>query len=260
MSYGVGHRCAWDPELLWQWCRPAAAALIQPLSWELLCAVSAAPKRQKQKQKPKKDIFNLSRNRRCCLLNTQTHKWGKHGYIFFSGNPGDRFGFFSQVEAPFCFISSLWTKRTSIKRASWLWVQQSLFVPFFNKDGAASASVPTIRLWALSLIISERQHMQFLREWQQDRSLTSVECYRPWASSSVSIANPAFPLSPPPTKSRESGACFPTVLIKVASSGQWDNWGHVWWSYWEGFFFLDKKIKSHKENSFPVFTVSCLWI
>lgn len=35
------------------------------------------------------DIFNLSRNRRCYLLNTWIHKWGKHGYIFFFwGNHG----------------------------------------------------------------------------------------------------------------------------------------------------------------------------
>ena len=30
MSCGVGHRCGSDPELLWLWCRMAAAALIQP--------------------------------------------------------------------------------------------------------------------------------------------------------------------------------------------------------------------------------------
>ena len=35
MSSGVGHRCGWDPVLLWLWCRPAAAAPIQPLAWEL---------------------------------------------------------------------------------------------------------------------------------------------------------------------------------------------------------------------------------
>ena len=35
MSCGVGLRCIWDPVFLWLWCRPAAAALIQPLAWEL---------------------------------------------------------------------------------------------------------------------------------------------------------------------------------------------------------------------------------
>ena len=39
--------------LLWLWCRPAAAALIQPLAWEISCATDAALKRQKQKQKQK---------------------------------------------------------------------------------------------------------------------------------------------------------------------------------------------------------------
>ena len=31
---GVGRRCSSDPELLWLWCRLAAAAPIQPLAWE----------------------------------------------------------------------------------------------------------------------------------------------------------------------------------------------------------------------------------
>ena len=34
-----------DPALLWLWCRPAAAALIQPLAWELPYAIGAAVKR-----------------------------------------------------------------------------------------------------------------------------------------------------------------------------------------------------------------------
>ena len=46
MSYGVGRRSGSDPELLWLWCRPAAAALIQPLACELLHAMGAALKRQ----------------------------------------------------------------------------------------------------------------------------------------------------------------------------------------------------------------------
>jgi len=35
MRCGVGHRHGLDPELLWLWCRLAAAALIQPLACEL---------------------------------------------------------------------------------------------------------------------------------------------------------------------------------------------------------------------------------
>ena len=33
---GVGQRCGSDLELIWLWCRLAAAALIQPLAQELL--------------------------------------------------------------------------------------------------------------------------------------------------------------------------------------------------------------------------------
>ena len=39
--------------LLWLWCRPAAAALIQPLAWEPPCAAGVALKRQKTKKKKK---------------------------------------------------------------------------------------------------------------------------------------------------------------------------------------------------------------
>ena len=46
MSCGVGHRHGSDPELLWQWSRPAATAPIGPLAWELPYAAGAALKRQ----------------------------------------------------------------------------------------------------------------------------------------------------------------------------------------------------------------------
>ena len=42
MSCGVVHRCSSDPSLLWLWCRPAAAAPIRPLAWELPYALSVA--------------------------------------------------------------------------------------------------------------------------------------------------------------------------------------------------------------------------
>ena len=50
MSCGVGHRYGLDLVLLWLRCRLGAAALIQPLAWELLYAAGAALKRQKNKQ------------------------------------------------------------------------------------------------------------------------------------------------------------------------------------------------------------------
>ena len=34
MSCGVDPRGVLDPMLLWLWCKPAAAALIEPLAWE----------------------------------------------------------------------------------------------------------------------------------------------------------------------------------------------------------------------------------
>ena len=51
MSCGVGRRRGSDPVLLWLWCRPAAIALIRPLTWEPQYATGAALKRQKDKNK-----------------------------------------------------------------------------------------------------------------------------------------------------------------------------------------------------------------
>ena len=42
VSCGVGHRCSLDLALLWY--RPAAAAVIRPLAWELPDAAGAALK------------------------------------------------------------------------------------------------------------------------------------------------------------------------------------------------------------------------
>ena len=45
-SCSVGHKCGLDPALIWLWHRLAAAALIQPLAWELPFAVSDALKKK----------------------------------------------------------------------------------------------------------------------------------------------------------------------------------------------------------------------
>ena len=45
MSCGVGRRRSSDPSLLWLWCRPTAAALIRPLTWEPPYAAGVALKR-----------------------------------------------------------------------------------------------------------------------------------------------------------------------------------------------------------------------
>jgi len=45
-SCGISHRCSSDPAWLWLWlwCRPAAAAPIRPLAWELPYASGVALK------------------------------------------------------------------------------------------------------------------------------------------------------------------------------------------------------------------------
>ena len=62
----VGRRCGLDPVSLWLWQRPAAAALIQPLAWEL---PSVALKRRKkggggEKRKSGKKRMILKSNRK----------------------------------------------------------------------------------------------------------------------------------------------------------------------------------------------------
>ena len=57
MSCGVGCTCGSGPMGPWLWCRPAAAALIRHLAWELLYTVGAALKRQKKKKKKKDEFF-----------------------------------------------------------------------------------------------------------------------------------------------------------------------------------------------------------
>ena len=47
VSCGVGSRHSLDLALLWLWYKLVAAALIQPLAWELLYAVNVALKTNK---------------------------------------------------------------------------------------------------------------------------------------------------------------------------------------------------------------------
>ena len=51
MSCSTGSRLSLDPPLMWLWCRPAATALIQALAWEPPCAVGAALKNYRGKEK-----------------------------------------------------------------------------------------------------------------------------------------------------------------------------------------------------------------
>ena len=51
INCGVGCRHGLDLVLPWLWYRPAAAALIQPLAWEIPYAVGVALKSKKQTEK-----------------------------------------------------------------------------------------------------------------------------------------------------------------------------------------------------------------
>ena len=55
MSCGVDIRHSLDPVLLWLWCRLAAAALVQPLAWELPGPKKQKTEEQKTRNKPNAD-------------------------------------------------------------------------------------------------------------------------------------------------------------------------------------------------------------
>ena len=62
MSYGVGRRCGSDPELLWLWYRPAAAAApIWSLAREFPYAMGVALKRKEKKKKKGKQERKIRR-------------------------------------------------------------------------------------------------------------------------------------------------------------------------------------------------------
>ena len=65
MSCGVGCRHGLDPTLLWLWWRPAVAAPIGPLAWELPYAAGAALKRQTNKKIRIHGIFKTTVY--CCI-------------------------------------------------------------------------------------------------------------------------------------------------------------------------------------------------
>ena len=54
LSCGIGRRRGSDLVLLWLWRRLAAAALIEPLAWQLPSATSVALESKKKKKKKKK--------------------------------------------------------------------------------------------------------------------------------------------------------------------------------------------------------------
>ena len=68
MSHGGGHRCGLDKALIRLWYRPAAAALTQPLAWELPYAMGTALKRQTNKQQQKKTQNHLWKENMMCLV------------------------------------------------------------------------------------------------------------------------------------------------------------------------------------------------
>ena len=74
MSCGIGRRLGSDPELLWLWCRPAATALIRPLTWEPPYAAGATqemakrPKKKKKERKKKVVAQKFSFNAACTFF------------------------------------------------------------------------------------------------------------------------------------------------------------------------------------------------
>ena len=70
VSCGVGQRHSSDPALLWLWCRPAAAAQIQPPAWEPPYAEGVALKThtQKKEEEEKQDLALTTIELSCVAL------------------------------------------------------------------------------------------------------------------------------------------------------------------------------------------------
>ena len=62
MSCGVGRRHGSDPALLWLWLRPAAAAPLSPLAWELPYAAHATLRTKKKEKRKKWSVEYLNRH------------------------------------------------------------------------------------------------------------------------------------------------------------------------------------------------------
>ena len=60
MSWGISHKCGSDLALLWPWHRPAAAAPIRPLAWDLPYATGVALKKKEKKNEGKWKILQES--------------------------------------------------------------------------------------------------------------------------------------------------------------------------------------------------------
>ena len=65
MSCGVGRRHDLDPALLWLWRRPAATALIRPLTWERPYAMGVALEKDKKKKLKLKEKIKKAPREEC---------------------------------------------------------------------------------------------------------------------------------------------------------------------------------------------------
>ena len=81
MSCGIGCRHGLDLVLLWLWCRPVAAALIQPLAWELPYAEGTALKKQ-NKQKFILQFWRSDALNECLWTKIRCWKWNRMLFSF----------------------------------------------------------------------------------------------------------------------------------------------------------------------------------
>ena len=74
MSCGIGHRHGSDPELLWLWRRPAAAALIEPLAQELPYAIKCGLKKPPSLSYLVMAALLGKKYSKLCIRTTASHK------------------------------------------------------------------------------------------------------------------------------------------------------------------------------------------
>ena len=85
VNCGIGRRCGLDPVLLWLWCRPAAAAPIRCLTWELPYAAGMALKKKSKKTQNQ----NTPKNKNQKQWGSFSHGPGKHQKLGEGPGPAD---------------------------------------------------------------------------------------------------------------------------------------------------------------------------
>ena len=141
LNYGVGRRCGLALALLWLWCRPAAAAPIQPLARELPYAMGAALTKQNNNNKKAKSGEGKSNmGQRLLSMSCQHHDVNVALLrLLIPGRCLERHPCLSLFKVPWWPLSSFYSHRCSQNR---MYLLQMIWFPIINYS-----QFPGLQLW-----------------------------------------------------------------------------------------------------------------